>query len=224
MERNTSIESARRIMGDNFLGPDELSSIANDLMISKIKDNSDIIRPIQFSEETLSRHAKDYALIMAVPYLKDNEPITINRLRNIFGLDPDRQEPCFYNQDWYLHETFAETKSLTPGWYLLSTSIKTESRGKPPEILMSMIPKSCQLPSAILCTYAFFCYYLHTGGTMLWKNDYVWCSDFDHNGDRIYVGRYNDPEKKNKNGFSVHRHLTIRNLYGLAEEIIPNQQ
>ena len=53
MERNTSIAIAKQIMGDNFLGPDELSSIANDLMISPINNKAEIIKPIPFSEEML---------------------------------------------------------------------------------------------------------------------------------------------------------------------------
>lgn len=48
---------------------------------------------------------------------------------------------------------------------------------------------------------------------MLWKHDFVWCSDMDHNGDRIYVGKYHDISGVNKNGFSIHRHLALRECY-----------
>ena len=36
------------------------------------------------------------------------------------------------------------------------------------------------------------------------------------NSDQIYVGRYIDPIKINKNGFSIHRHLKIKNNYGIS--------
>jgi len=62
-------------------------------------------------------------------------------------------------------------------------------------------------------------YYFHTQGGLLWKSDFIWCSDKDKNGDQIYVGRYRDPLGVNKNGFNIHRHLKIRNYYGLAPVI-----
>ena len=55
---------------------------------------------------------------------------------------------------------------------------------------------------------------------MLWRHDFIWCDDSDHNGDRIYTGRYIDPNGINKNGFNIHRHLSIRPCYGAAPVII----
>ena len=53
----------------------------------------------------------------------------------------------------------------------------------------------------------------------LWWHDFVWCSDVDHNGDRIYVGKYHDIDGVNKNGFSIHRHLALRPCYGSVDYI-----
>ena len=73
-------------------------------------------------------------------------------------------------------------------------------------------------PTAILCAYTFFVYYFLTG-EHLWYHDFVWCSDADHNGDRIYVGKYHDVDGVNKNGFSVHRHLALRNCYAAVNAL-----
>jgi hypothetical protein len=76
--------------------------------------------------------------------------------------------------------------------------------------------KHVKFPSAILCVYAFFAYYC-SYGEMLWHNDFVWCLDTDHNGDRIYVGKYHDVDGVNKNGFSIHRHLSLRSCYASVD-------
>ena len=80
--------------------------------------------------------------------------------------------------------------------------------GQPTELLKEHI----SFPSAILCVYTFFAYYYAQKG-LLWYHDFIWCSDTDHNGDRIYVGKYHDVDGVNKNGFSIHRHLALRNCY-----------
>jgi hypothetical protein len=216
MERTTSIKKAKEIMGKNFIGLDELLAIQGKMGIYIPEDLKTNCPFIPFSENILEKSKNDYILILGVPYHKDKTPLTIVKMREHFGYNPDISEPCFYNQDWYFREAFAEKNKIKPGWYLLSKSIRAETRGIPPEELISSIPELHLFPSAILCAYTFFCYYLFTGGHILWRNDYLWCSDFDNNSDRIYVGRYIDSEKKNKNGFSIHRQLSIKACYGLA--------
>ena len=48
------------------------------------------------------------------------------------------------------------------------------------------------------------------------NNDYVWCSDVDDKGDQIYVGRYTDASGLNADGFEIHRHLRIKQNYGVV--------
>ena len=80
------------------------------------------------------------------------------------------------------------------------------------------MPKE-KFPSAILTSFVFFSYYL-LSRELLWKNDFTWCSDLDNNGDQIYTGRYIDPKGINKNGFNIHRHLSIRSYHGATTEIL----
>lgn len=78
---------------------------------------------------------------------------------------------------------------------------------------LELLNENINFPTAILCVYTFFAYY-YARKELLWHHDFVWCSDTDHNGDRIYVGKYHDVDEVNKNGFSIHRHLALRNCYG----------
>lgn len=204
MERATTLDEAKTIMGTNFIGPKELALMADKLDIS-IPTSS---LTIPFSLEELTNKRKDYLLILGTSKMSTGVPLTLKSLRDHFGYDPMDSEPCFYNQDWYLKEDFFN-QSLNTEWYLLRKSVIVKTRAKNPD----SITLNISLPSAILCAYTFFAYWHHFS-KKLWNNDYIWCRDFDNNGDRIYVGRYMDPEGVNKNGFSIHRHLSLRNNYG----------
>lgn len=146
--------------------------------------------------------------------------ISLVELREQFGVDPTVSEPCFYDQDWYLKEDFA-AKTVTDGdWHLLNKYVREGWRARLPEDIEKELGARERLPTAVTATFAFFAWWFYTGGEKLWTHDFVWCSDRDHNGDRIYVGRYEDPAGVNKNGFNVHRHLSLRSAYSAAPEIV----
>ena len=220
MERTTNITKAKEILGKNFIGPDELFSIKDKLGISfkNIKD----IPLIPFSIDSLKYFKDSAILILLIPYYKDNTPLTLIKLREHFGCDPSISQPCFYNQDWYLKEDFANCTPSKLEWNLLNKNVLEKSRGKAPETFSRIIPKNQILPTSFLCSFAFFSYYLYTKGEVLWETDYLWCADTDHLGDQIYVGRYLDTTGINKKGFSIHRHLSIKKQYGLAGLILEN--
>ena len=214
-----NIEEAKKIMGKNFIGPDELKKISLKLGIVdpfKIKSK---IPNIHFDLSLLKNIRKDYILILGVHQDKNGKKLTLNRMRSIFGWSPEKFEPCFYNQDWYLKEKFADNKILNFRWYLIKKTVNKESRSKRPDEILRSLKMKEDFPTAVLTAFTFFAYYFHTNGEILWKHDFIWCSDKDKNGDRIYTGRYNDVKKINKNGFNVHRHLSIRPCYGFAPEI-----
>lgn len=190
----------------NTIGPEELGKLP------WLHGENLTAPPMPFSEKVLAEHDKTHILIFtpAIPSL------TIVGLRERFGADPSKREPCMYNQDWYLKEDFA---NVPPDgkWHLVRKEVLDEARGKQPDDIASNL-SSETLPSTITAALTFFAWHeLH--GEPLWKNDFLWCSDRDHNGDRIYVGRYIDPEGINKNGFNVHRHLSIRPSFSVAPEI-----
>ena len=206
MIKKMDIERAREIMGDGFIGPEELSGLEKmDLIIpAGIPD-------ILISEENLKTKADDYMLILGLSSFMNGEEVSIRNMLNRFGNNPDGFEPCFYNQDWYLREPFID-ETIKEEWFLIRKDIYEESRAVDPKDLV----KEYSFPPAVRCCYAFFVSWL-AKEIKLWYHDFVWCSDTDHNGDRIYVGKYHDVDGVNKNGFSVHRYLGLRDCYGCVD-------
>lgn len=208
-----SIEEAKEIFGINFIGSEEISLVA-DLMNLKNPSRFSFIPNIPFDNKTLLKLSKTHLLFLGVPFTSHGGKLTLMDMRSFYGMDSSVHEPCFYNQDWYVNEPFANHSTLEYKWYLLKKELIDETRGQSVKILDEDLDST--LPSAIVCAYAFFTYF-YVSGIYLWKNDFVWCSDLDINDDRIYVGRYFDPQGSAKNGFSIHRHLRIKENYGQIE-------
>lgn len=206
MNKHVSMEQAKSIMGENFIGPEEIKKI--DLIQFAIPIN---VPDIPFTASELTAKKDEYILILGIGTLVDGKETTIRNIREIIGKDPDIVEPCFYNQDWYEKELFIDIP-IKEEWFLIRKHVYEESRAVQPTELM----KEHQFPSAICCTYAFLVSWL-SRGMKLWIHDFVWCSDTDHNGDRVYVGKYHDVDGVNKNGFSIHRHLALRSCYGCID-------
>jgi hypothetical protein len=207
MERSTRLRDAKQLYGENFIGYEEITKLAPKLGIQIPAT----IPEIPYSLPVLKAHSKDCILILGVEKMINGENLTLLGLRNLFGIDPVASEPCFYNQDWYIKEEFMND-GLKMGWYLIRKNIYENTRGKSPEILQTNI----NFPQAVLCAFTFFSYYYQTK-KHLWKYEFIWCKDLDHNGDRIYVGKYSDIDGINKNGFSIHRHLALRDFYGAID-------
>lgn len=201
----TTIEEARLILKDNFMGIEELKIFFRN--IHPEYEAQVTVPDIPWSKDILEKLSKNYILILGMPFWGGAD-INIRNLRNVFGTDPEVSEPCFYNQDWYINEDFID-ESLDLGWYLVRKNVFDDSRAIDPNIL---IGHDIKFPSAILCCYTFFAFWF-ARGIRLWEYDFIWCQDKDHNGDRIYVGKYTDIDGVNKSGFSVHRHLALRSCY-----------
>ena len=207
----TSIQDASDIMKSNFIGPTELQSISNKMNLGSISGPT----TIPFSTNKLKKNAATHLLILGVDSDKDHLPLTINQMRKFFGMDPQASEPCFYNQDWYINELFAKDTTLENKWYLIQKKVTEESRAVDPAQLLNKLTTNTDFPSAILTAYTFFTYYFLNNKERLWDVDFIWCSDTDANNDRIYTGRYTDPNGVNKNGFNVHRHLALKPNYAM---------
>lgn len=207
------IKQAEKIFKKNFIGPTQLKKISRKMDIPD-PFSFGKIPIIKLSEKEAKKIAKEFILILGMPKNINGNKMTINVMRLFFGYNPCASEPCFYNQDWYLKEKFVFQNTLKFEWYLIRKNILKGTRAKIPQKIISKFSKKEKLPSAILATFTFFSYWFLNKKEKLWKNDFIWCDDKDKNGDRIYVGRYQDPKKINKNGFNVHRHLSLRPCYG----------
>lgn len=216
MEGTTTIDLAKKLFGVNFIGPDEIKKVSFRTNISDAFNVPDI----PFSEEFLKTvDDDDFILILGIDSDKSGNPLTINSMRDFYGVDPSLKEPCFYNQDWYLNEDFANKVTLENKWYLIRKNVLDDTKGRKPEEIDENLPENEQFPSAVLTAHTFFLYYFLNNGEKLWKNDFIWCSDTDHNGDRIYTGRYIDPTGINKNGFNIHRFLSLSPSFSVAPQI-----
>jgi len=214
MERTANIEKAKEIMGNNFIGPEELKCIENKMGI-KIPEEVFLNPPIiHFEVDLLERNKEDYILFLGSPYFKDTSELTIVKMREHFGYNPIISEPCFYNQDWYLNEPFAKDSTFKLGWYLIKKNVFENQRGKVINQIKNDL--NINIPNAILCTYLFFCWYL-IKNEILWENDFFWTNEIDANGDHIYIGRYVDLKRINKNGWNIHRHLSITKQFSIIE-------
>ena len=199
-------EQIRQLFGVNYIGKEELRPFFKVLGLGDVEIQEN---PIQYSHADLKKAASEgYILIFGVGII-NGQNITLKFLREKFGVNPDVSEPCMYNQDWYMKEDFIDL-TLDNRWYLIKKDVFKESRAVMPGDLTL---QGLNFPPAILCGYTFFAYY-YARNEYLWWHDFVWCCDTDHNGDRIYVGKYHDIDGVNKNGFSIHRHLALRPCYG----------
>lgn len=204
MER-TTIEEAKLIFKDNFIGIDDLLLLFEQFHPSG--DSNIGIPEIPWDKTKLEKLSSNYILILGIPSWGGID-LNIRNMRNCFGINPEVSEPCFYNQDWYINERFIDD-TLKLKWYLVRKNVFEDSRAVDPDILAEYEVK---FPSATLCCYTFFAYYF-AKGLKLWEYDFIWCCDKDHNGDRIYVGKYTDVDGVNNPGFSIHRHLALRPCY-----------
>ena len=196
-------EQAKKIFKSNFIGPSELQRI-NKFKLNLPKNTDDI----NLNLENID--SEKYILIYGCKSLENGSTLDICTFIKNFGFNYDPNGVCFYNQDWYLEEKFAKV-SLENRWYLIQKNIEDNTRGKEPSSKFEL-----SLPSAILCVYTFMIWWL-LRREFLWPNDFIWCSDFDKHGDRIYVGKYLDVDKVERSGFSIHRHLSIKNNYGMIK-------
>lgn len=206
MNETVEYKLAEKIMGSNFVGIEELKKVKQMKLL--LPTNCPLI---PFTEEVLKQKSHDYILILCVDKFTNNKNVTIRNIKEIYGKNPDMFEPCFYNQDWYDCENFID-QPVEAGWKFIRKNIYEESRGVPPNQLMLQF----SFPTAVLCTYTFFAVW-ESLGIKLWYHDFIWCKDMDHNGDRIYVGKYHDVDGVNKNGFSIHRHLELRPCYACID-------
>lgn len=206
MSSENKSQVVKKLFGKNFIGLDQLSKIS-----SKFNFELPKIEPkINFDFVSMNIDYNDYILILGMNNIHGVNKLNIVEIINIFGYEKNNNTPIFYNQDWYLKHNFMY-QFLDYKWYLIKKNVYPDSKA----LLPDFTPYK-NLPSAILCTYTFFVYYL-VNNELLWKSNFIWCNDFDDNGDRIYVGKYKDKTGLNNDGFSIHRHLTIREHYGIID-------
>jgi hypothetical protein len=213
MEGAASHSEARRIMGPNFLGPEEINCTGLDFLYNS---GSRSLPSLPFKAEFLQSVAESHILIFGYKRTFSEELITLEFLRSKFSAEDFSKAPRFYSQDWYVKERFFLDEVLDNKWYLIKKKSIENLNGENPEVVCD---NQSLFPKAILVAYTFFIWYFHKKGEILWKNNYIWCSDIDSRGDRIYVGRYSDVHGLSRDGFSIHRHLKLSSNHSFVDYI-----
>lgn len=80
MERATTIDEAKAIMGTNFIGPIELALISSKMDI-RVPAN---VPPIPFNPIELKNKQKDHILILSASQMSNGSPLTLRSMRDRF--------------------------------------------------------------------------------------------------------------------------------------------
>lgn len=108
----------------------------------------------------------------------------------------------FYSgQTWFVREAFMRILPSDPLPIRPSRVVR-----------LGQIPASSSgLPRAVDLAHL----YVEHPDDMLWEK-YLWCSDTDSDGQRVYVGGVNPRQMGQSGGFQIHRHLAINMQWGQA--------
>lgn len=102
-------------------------------------------------------------------------------LRELMAQYPEH----FYPQAWYLHEAFMDVEA-----------------GSAPTVMPAYTVFTLQPPRSALCSAAHLAaLYITHPEHVLWQK-YLWTSDVDNIGQRVYVG-------SNGHGLEIHRHIHL---------------
>ena len=128
-------ETVKKLFGRNFIGREELQPL-----IYRLKLTGDVVeQPIdkKFNDSQLQKAASEGYILIWYPQNIGGIDITLRYLRNEFGIDPEQSEPCFYNQDWYLQESFID-ETFNANWYLIKKDVFRSLRALLPRSGLSL--------------------------------------------------------------------------------------
>jgi hypothetical protein len=116
---------AKRIFGDDFLGPEQIS-LAFDGAV-EIKD----IPAIPFSIEELERAQElGQMLILRIDQAVDGMPLTMQKIGEILEEKTKDGGKVFYNPGWQQTQEFFKTNIPKTGWVLVSKELVPETTSK----------------------------------------------------------------------------------------------
>ncbi|MCH8741699.1 hypothetical protein IH779_02265 [Patescibacteria group bacterium] len=181
--RTSSQELSREIMGNNFLGVEE---VVEHFGISLVQEELAKIAEVPFFEATLQECKDSHVLFLGVPVNRVGNPLTVNYFRDMFPADSPRF--WAYQDSRYDRERFATEETCELRWYLLRKSILDESRPLDYKEQNYLLQENEYRERAIVYI---FCELLmfRARSELLFKDDWVWCTDVDSDGSQVRVGR-----------------------------------
>ena len=170
-----SQKRAREIMGRNILGVEEAIEYFG---VDPSKEQLAALSGIQFSEEDMLK--RKYGHILVADTMLSMLDIG-NKIRKKIGDD------VWHN--WNNEEGFARVCSGEAKWYLVNKEPVINSTLKTWAEQLKLLGKDEGVPTARLMICTIIGHYLATG-EMLFKDDYVLCSDVSSMGCHIGVGYF----------------------------------
>lgn len=190
----TEMETAKKILQPprltNFLSIDLVIKALSKkgLEVKLTQKEEKIYKEIPFSQETLEMAAnKEWrgkrAILWAAP-----PGITMLKLREIFGTDPNHQ-PCIYNNDWWLSEAFAK-ETLRPGYHLTLVELPRETKNKSYKRQKALMTKQEQLVKPVELTFLALTNFIINNNDRILKNGYFRTDMLGSGGSAVYLGRF----------------------------------
>ena len=172
-ESTTSQERVRAIMGANFFGVEEA---IRHFGVNPSRQQLAYLTEVPFTEPVLEAH-KDTHILVAV------FPLSILGIRGLF-----KDQPLFYEQDWYNKEAFAKDKGKV-SWRLIRKTPVADSTDKTWDEQQKLLSPDEETPQAQVMVYTIIGHFKATG-EHLFGNVYVRCSNIDSDGLRVSVGYF----------------------------------
>jgi hypothetical protein len=169
---STDQKRAREIMGENYLGPEDVMKHFN---VSFTDIELAQLREIPFTESTLEACKKTHILFAGYP-------LSILEIRG-------KAKNLFYDQDWYDNENFAKKEKVNLQWHLIRKDEMPSSTSKTWQQQQSLLTANEITPRACEVIYMVMLDCLVTGKRLL-AIMYVRCSDLASDGHRVIVGLF----------------------------------
>jgi len=201
-EPTTSQQSARKIMGNNFFGVEEL---VRHFEIGPSKEQLLALAEVPFTLAELEESRYTHYLMASLPF-------------SVIDIRAKADARLFYKKGLrYEDQTFATDKGKT-GWHLVRMTAVAGSTSQSWPKQQAILPQNERTPSFRVMVGTIIGYHLTAGGR-LFKDTCVRTSSVDSSGKKhIYVGRFDDSGLR---VYSAEDDFSSQGI-GIGAELIPS--
>jgi hypothetical protein len=178
VKESPSQQTARAIMGRNFLG---IEDVQKRFDVTYTPEQLASLEQVPFTAEVLEECKDTHILFPGYPItILDIRQRTKKKAKKVFYADRDA---------WYNDQKFAKDEEVGLRWYLIRKDIVENSTSKTWDEQRKLLGPNEEVPQAAAVVYMIILYYLVTG-IRLFERIYARCQDVTSFGSRVYVGRF----------------------------------
>lgn len=180
-----SPEAASKIMGNSFLGAEE---VGEHFGIELTEKELAKVREVPFSERTLLQCKDSHILFLGVRRDRSGKALTIEGLREMF---PAGGQPRFrsYPKPSRTDESYAAKETPQLQWYLIAKRLREESRSKPYWQQELFLRENEYRERAVVYVYMMLLMY-KARGELLFQKDLIWCNNTGPDGAPVAAGYF----------------------------------